>query len=174
VLKRAFQNLFIQEKPKLFGDSMVFGFLKKGDMKLELNKFSFSPGEEIKGKVTMKLKKPVQARGVNVVLVAEQKTTQVGFSSGGASSKTKIEKVINVSIPLDGEKEYGTQPYEYEFSLRVPDVKNAQAPEGALGSAVKAAAYLTQGAHSLNWYVEAKLDVPKGLDVGKKQAITVV
>lgn len=153
---------------------MVFGFLKKGNMKLELNKFSFSPGEEITGKVVMTLKKPVQARGVNIVLVAEQKTTNVGFSSQGAKTQTKVEKVVEVPIPLDGEKEYGTQPYEYTFSVKVPDVKNAQAPEGALGTAVKAAAYLTQGAHALNWYVEAKLDVPKGFDLGKKQAITVV
>jgi hypothetical protein len=152
----------------------MFGFLSKGDMKLALNKFSFSAGEEIEGKVKMQLKKPAKANGVYVTLVAEEKMSKMGMKNGSINSQTMVKKLIDVKIPLDGEKEYGTQPYEYVFKLKVPNINNQSAPEGALGDAAKAIGYLTQGSRTVNWFIEAKLDIPKGFDLGKKQAITVV
>lgn len=153
---------------------MVFGFLSKGTMELQLNKFSFTPGEEIEGKVKMQLKKPCKGRSVYANLVAEEKRTQMKMRDGRMSSDTDTVKIIDVKIPLDGEKEYGTQPFEYTFKLKVPNVSNQKAPDGTMGAVMQTLSYMTTGSRVLNWFVEVKLDVPGGFDLGKKQSITVV
>ena len=149
---------------------MVFGFLKKGDMKLTLNKLSFNTGEKVIRDVSMILKKPINARGVNARLVAEQKTTQ----RTNDGTRTNTVNLIDVAIPLDGEKEYGTQPHDYHFEIAVPPISQAKAPDGGVGTVLQAASFLAGRSTVVNWYVDVKLDVPKGFDLGKKQAITVV
>ncbi|MCK4491033.1 MAG: hypothetical protein KAU03_00310, partial [Candidatus Altiarchaeales archaeon] len=60
--------------------SMVFG-LSKGDIEISLEKYNFSPGDTIKGKVSLKLKKPVNAKQLRLVFVGE-KTTSSRRSAG--------------------------------------------------------------------------------------------
>ncbi|UCF09291.1 MAG: hypothetical protein JSW28_09565, partial [Thermoplasmata archaeon] len=47
------------------GDYMVFW---KGKIELNLPKYTYSPGENITGEITLKLKKSIKARGLNVCL----------------------------------------------------------------------------------------------------------
>src|SRR3989339_990659 len=50
----------------------------KGGIKIELTNFNFSAGDTIEGKVILNLKKPVNAKTLNVGLVGEMKSTSYG------------------------------------------------------------------------------------------------
>lgn len=137
-------------------------------MNLELEKLNFTYGDMIKGKATLKLKKPQEGRGVFVILQAEKKTTR--YTSNG--SETRWETVFDFKQPLDGEKNYGTSPYEYEFEIKVPQMEQGKAPKGIIGDLAQAASFLSGRSSSVRWYVIAKLDM-SGRDVSKKVQINV-
>jgi len=147
----------------------MFG-MGKGKITLTLDKMNYAHGETINGTVTMTLKKAIQAKGVIVTLFAE--ATQTKFTGNGVQKQTT--RIFDFSVPLDSEKEYGNTPYNYEFKIIVPTKENVKAPEGVLGGVAQAAKFLSQGKQNTKWFVEAKLDVPKGFDVHKKQQINVV
>jgi len=147
----------------------MFG-LGKGKIELALDKMNYAHGETINGTVNMTLKKSINAKGVIATLFAE--ATQTKFTGNGVQKQTT--KVFDFSIPIDGEKEYSTTPYSYTFKIAIPSRENVKAPEGVLGGVVKAAKFLAQGNNNTKWFVEVKLDVPKGFDLRKKQQINVV
>lgn len=146
----------------------MFGFLSKGDMKVELEKYDFTYGDMVKGKATLKLKKPQEGRGVFVGILAEKKTRR--HTSNG--SETRWETVFDFKEPLDGEKTYGTSPYEYSFEVKVPQMEQGKAPNGVLGDTAKALSFLSGRSSSIKWYLIVKLDM-KGRDVSKKTQINV-
>jgi hypothetical protein len=147
----------------------MFG-MGKGKIVLALDKMNYAHGETINGKVNMTLKKSINAKGVIATLFAEQTNTK--FTGNGVQKQTI--KVFDFSIPLDGEREYGPSPYNYEFKITIPTKENVKAPEGVLGGVVQAAKFLSQGSKNTKWFVEVKLDVPKGFDLRKKQQINVI
>lgn len=152
---------------------MVFGLFSKGTMNIQLQKMAFSQGESISGTVTMQLKKPIQARGVRICLIGEQKTTQ--YRNG--KMETSTQQIFNLPVQLDSEKEYTTQPYSYNFELKAPQISNnSSLPGGAAGTAIKAVGFLMNGtiagAGAVSWFIDASLDVPKGFDVSKKLQIS--
>ena len=145
----------------------MFG-LGKGKITLTLDKMNYAHGETINGKVNMTLKKSIPAKGVIATLFAE--TVQTKFTGNGVQ---KV-KVFDFSIPIDWEHEYAPSPYNYEFQITIPNKEEIKAPEGVLGGALKAAKFLSQGMQNTKWFVEVKLDIPKGFDVNKKMQINVV
>ncbi|MBT4869991.1 MAG: hypothetical protein HON47_00255 [Candidatus Diapherotrites archaeon] len=147
----------------------MFG-MGKGKMNLILDKMNYAHGETINGKVNMTLKKPVAAKGVIATIFAE--TTQTKFTGNGMQKQTM--KIFDFSIPLDGEREYSSAPYNYEFQITIPQKEEIKAPEGIIGGVAQAAKFLSQGMKNTKWFVEVKLDVPKGFDLRKKQQINVV
>jgi len=149
----------------------LFGFLK-GKMGITVNKMSFSAGESITGTVTMELKKLVSARAVRISLIGEQKTTRMTANG----MRTVVQQIYNFPLPLDGEKEYTTQPYTYNFELKAPQIPSTNIPGGVAGTAIKAAGFLMNGfvmGGAISWYLVADLDVPKGFDVAKKLQINI-
>jgi len=147
----------------------VFDFLSKGKMEIKLDKLSFAQGETINGSIAMQLKKPIKAKGVLVVLFAEQTNTRM--TSKGMERYT--QRIYEFKLPLDGEKEYGTQPYDYTFELKVPQ-SNQNKIGGVAGNVMTAVSLFTVGAGGpAKWYLEAKLDVPMGFDLGKKIQLNV-
>ena len=160
---------------------MVFGFLKKGKVELNLNKMNFTQGEVIEGNVKMQLDKPIQAKGFFVTIFAEVVTQNVGgmklygggrtTSIGGVSSNT--QRAFEFKQQLDTKKEYGTQPYEYSFKINVPSGQDQQKIDGPMGSVASAVKLFTIGNQHTKWFVEAKLDVPKGFDISKKVQINI-
>ena len=61
---------------------MVFGF-GRGKFEITLEKFNYSPGETIKGKISFDLKKPTKAKGLKVALIGERITTSRQRGSSG-------------------------------------------------------------------------------------------
>ncbi len=148
----------------------MFDFLSKGKMGLRLDKMVFSQGETITGSISMQLKKPAKARGVFVVLFADQ--TKTRLTTKGIGRYTA--RVFEFKLPLDGEKEYGAQPYEYKFELKAPQQGQQVKMEGVAGALVDVATLFTVGQGSPpQWCVEAKLDIAGGFDLGKKTKINI-
>lgn len=150
------------------------GLFGKEKITLMLEKYDYAPGDTIKGTVTLKLKKPTNARKLEVAFIGEKIEGQTGMGIGptvGGRRRTQRVKLHDFRMPLDGEKEY--QEGEYPFEIKIPENIHQvdQKLEGKVGTAVTALKAIS-GVHSrVDWYVKAQLDVPMGLDVKKTQKI---
>ncbi len=146
----------------------------KGKIEVSVARTHFAPGDTITGKVSLTIKKPVAAKEVSVSLIGEQTTTRGGGLAGGERRREK-ERVYDFKLALDGEKEY-SQGGEYAFEIKIPaDILNAAGPqlEGAVGQAVKIAQVVTGGSSSTKWRLQAKLDIPRGIDIKKDIDLTI-
>jgi len=153
----------------------MFGF-GKGKLELQLEKFNFKPGDTISGTVKLLLKKPIQARQLRVVFYGVQATRNTGLSLVGSNNnrnRNNSSIVHKFEMSLDGEKEYTGG--EYTFSIAIPAtlLDRGAKPDGALGTALQAAQFLSGSVTNLKWFVESSLDVPMGLDVSKKVQVNI-
>jgi hypothetical protein len=145
----------------------MFGFLKGGKININLNKLSFKHGEMVEGKVDLNVKKAKNARGVKVKIYAVRK--ERSSSGNGTTNRT----LFSYEQPLDVEREYSPGNYNYDFKLQVPDEQKINI-EGNVGTALNAIKAFGNMVSPTYWYIEAKLDVPGGLDINKKVQINVV
>lgn len=147
----------------------MFGF-GKGKIDIKINKYNFSPGETIEGTITLKLKKPLKAKGVKIRLVGEKKITE----RRGTSTAYRTINIFDFDQPLDGEKEYSTEEISYPFKITIPrNVSDQTMPEGMLGNIAKIAQAVSGASSRIKWYLKAYLDIPMGFDVSKKVQINV-
>ena len=149
----------------------MFGF-GKGKIEVFLEKYNFKPGETIKGKLNLKLKKPIQARQLRVSFYGMQSTTSTGIGSN--SRENTRNYVYRFDMPLDGEKEYLEGEYNFEIAIPADVNKRGAMPGGTLGTALQAAQFLSGTISRTQWYVEAALDIPKGIDVKKTVQVNIV
>lgn len=147
----------------------MLGFGEK-KIDVQLSNFNFKPGDTIQGTVSLTVKKPAKAKGVFVRLYADQEQS-------GMRGKTITPNVFELKQQLDGEKEYSTgeNPAVYPFKIKIPsDILSTQKlPEGKIGTALKAAAFLSGTMTVRKWYVEAKIDIPLSLDTKKRAQVNI-
>lgn len=165
----------------------------KGKINIAIQKTHYAPGDVISGNVSLTLKKPVRAREASISLIGEEITTggggNVGWGGGRTSSgvgmmggragSTQIERIYDFKQPLDGDKEYSGG--EYRFEIKIPaDIlgEGRQMPEGKLGQVLNVAQTVarvtgTVARRRLQWYLLAKLDIPRGVDISRKVDITI-
>ncbi|MCX6802745.1 MAG: hypothetical protein NT067_06565 [Candidatus Diapherotrites archaeon] len=152
----------------------LFGF-GKGKMEMTLKKFNFTPGEKISGHASLQLNKPVKARAMKVVFWGERTTRHTDHDSHGTHTDTHTETIYSFELPLDGEKEYSST--EYDFEIAIPgNLLQTQAPPeigGAVGAFMKTAMFLAGPIAPPKWFVQAKLDIPGGMDVSKKVQVNI-
>ena len=137
---------------------------------LMLEKYSFNPGEKVKGTITLNLKKPTYARKMFVSLEGMKKERH--------GNSTSWKKVYDFDMPISGEKEYQSEKVQFELPIP-PDILNPRSAQKAmqntledkLGGAGTVISALTVGTSNIKWKVIAQLDVPKSLDVKAKQEI---
>lgn len=158
----------------------------RGKINITIQKTHYAPGDTISGNIILSPKKPVKAREVSISLIGEEITTQtsMGVGSGQTSMRTEQRRtrVYDFKQQLDGEKEYG-QEQEYIFEIKIPaDILSvspqAQQLGGKLGQVLKVAqtaAAMTGRIPSrrIKWYLLAKLDIPRGIDINKKVDVTI-
>lgn len=117
-----------------------------GRIELELGKKRYHPGGEVKGKVILKLKEPVPARGVRVEFFGVKKPLEEDDIG---------EDVNEVRVDLDsGEKDYTSK--SYDFKLTIPLDLELENENGEL----------------TKWYVKATLDKP-GLDLNDELEVRI-
>ena len=143
---------------------MVFGLFEGNKLTITLDKPSFNIGESITGKVTLDLKKPKKAKGLRVSVYLEYETEQEVIRNVGSPPRPTrqierhSEKFGTQTANLDTEKEYPAGHIDYPFSI--PTAKTNAAPFGF--------------SRKLGWFIDASLDVPMSVDVGKKQQLNVI
>jgi len=150
----------------------MFGFGKK-QIDVILEKYNFSPGETVKGKISLTLDKIIHAKQLRVALIGERIST-VNERRPDGSMYPKQEKtyVYNFQMPLDGEKDY--QQGEYTFEIKIPSNVLQNIPlEGKIGGILKTIQALSTAGSRISWYVQANLDIPMGFDVLKKIQINI-
>jgi len=142
----------------------------KGKIALNLEKYQFSTGEEIKGKIILKLKKPVEAESLKIGLIGVQNT--------GQGKERRQETFYDFYMPVKGKQIYPVGESGYDFSLKIPAnlfTMPGISPEvqkiinmgiGVLNAFGKA------NASSVKWYVVAILDI-HGLNMQKKVQIQI-
>ena len=141
---------------------------------LTLEKYDYMPGDTIKGVVNLNLKKPINARKLEVAFIGEKIERSTGMGIGPtAKSKSAGGKmyIYNFKMPLGGEGTYQTG--QYPFEIKIPaDIKQSQQQiEGKVGTAISALKAISGVISRVDWYVLAELDVPVHLDVKAKQNI---
>src|SRR3989338_8538345 len=95
----------------------MFG-LGKGSIEIQLEKYNFSPGETINGKVFLKIKKQEKAKAVIIRLIGEQKSSN--FSTVQKTNvKTRKQYIYDFKQQLDSEKEYSGE-FNYNFQIKIP------------------------------------------------------
>ena len=172
-------------------------FGSKGRIDIVIQKLNYAPGDSISGNVTLVLKKPVNAREMNISLIGEQLMTNTqditrqglimgdGARSEGTmmpmmrrrrgregimigtrsenSTTTECVRVYDFKQQLDTEKEYSPGQEYYFFEMKIPAGILDMRPQttGPVQS------------YPIKWYLLAKLDIPRGLDISKKVDITI-
>ena len=159
---------------------MIFNF-GKGKIRLAVNKFNFSPGDTVTGKVSLELKKPLLAKQLRVSLIGIETSsrTSVGFGASrrrGISSSRRKDVVYRFDMPISGEKEYlqGDYPFEMQIPADTLQQKPQSSEEGLSGALMKTAQIIGGTTRSrVDWYLEAALDLDKKFDIKNKVQITI-
>lgn len=145
----------------------------KGKITLNLDKLEFTPGETIAGNIGLKLKKPVQAKALNVGLLGTMERTSYSKNpKGGTSRNTRYEIVFDFKKPVDGQKTYSGYK-DYKFQLKIPsDIYKNSTGNKIADTLVKSAQLLSGKTSKIKWFVRANLDM-KGFDIKKKVRINI-
>jgi hypothetical protein len=101
-----------------------------------------------------------------VQLLAERSVSRQEYRNGRHYTETHTETVYKAEQQLGAEGQYGTQPYQLSFQMKLPQQSEIPGASGGFWNALS-------GVGKPTWYVIAKLDIPKGIDVSKKVKLNV-
>ena len=140
----------------------------KGKIDIIPDSYNYSPGDTIKGKVKLLIKKSIKSNGLTVRLVGER--IQKSYSRG--SSNTNTQYIYDFKMPIDGEKQYEPGPeIYYDFEMKIPSNITTKI-EGLLGTLVNTAQLLGGASTQIKWFLIAELDIP-GVNLSKKVQINI-
>jgi hypothetical protein len=144
------------------GGSM-FGFGDNGSIKIELESLEFKPGQNINGKIYLNLPKPLQARSLEIIFYGEMMVW-----------KGRPPQIFH-EIPqqISGEKIYNNGDV-YAFSIAVPSslsLAPIDMPDNPLANFLKSK---IRDPSTIPWFVQAKLDVPSGININAKVQLKLI
>lgn len=149
-------------------------FGSKGKIDIAIQKYNYAPGDIISGNFTLTLKKPVKARGVSISLIGTGK--QPSEETAEETMHHFQEQIYEFKLPLDREKEYSGRQ-EYRFEIKIPadilskQLRSKRTREFTLTR--KGFKEIAIQFQQIRWYLLAKLDIPRGLDISKKVEVTI-
>jgi len=139
----------------------------KGSIVLIPEKYNYKNGEEIKGKIVLKLKKSIE-KGV---LIAGIKCERTDISRNSKGSSKETFDVFDFNQPLINEQGFSPNEYNYDFSLNVPS-NYSKNPNGTLGQIIKGASFLMGNNSTFRWYLYSELKC-EGVNLSKKVQINI-
>jgi hypothetical protein len=159
-------------------------FFKKNQIDVKLQKYSYTPGEIIKGTVELKLKRPVQAKKLSVAFIGlrivHQGNIAVGpVRVGNQGQQTQVYTIYHFEIPLDEEAVYYHELYPFDIQIP-PDIlqsaqQNFNTTLTGLGKTIAEIAQvmnqLSTAGSRVEWSVEARLNIPLKIDIINSQKI---
>lgn len=139
-------------------------------IQISLNKTTFSPGEEIIGNLSLKLIRPIKARSLKIIFIVEKRVVHPS-SDGPREQRYEMHRSEKI---LGGEKEYSIENYNFHFQIP-QDIKTKLLNWKEFESFAKAQKIIESlGLQSFirfqaydEFFIEAKLDIPLGLDISK-------
>lgn len=134
-----------------------------GSISLEIDKVDYKLGEIIKGKIKLNLKKPVEAKALNVRIEAVLGEARYNIGGSGVHSDQSSRKIFEQTKIVEGEKLYSAGENLYDFEIKLPD--NLNASESILASLFKGFPGFAIDKH-IEWNILAYLDL-KGFDLKK-------
>jgi len=140
---------------------------------ITLERFNFKPGEKIKGKVKLNLKKPTKARKLEIGLFGERKER---YRSADGKINTKNVIIYDFKISLGAEGEYQTEEYPFEIPIpsNILSLDARKNLSGSLGAAIDVLSTMSgQRIFPVEWFVKSQLDVPMMFDIKKEQKIVI-
>ena len=140
---------------------MVLG-IGEGSLEIVLDKYTFSPGETITGKVNLKLNQPKQARALRIDFYGEI------VQHSRRSSSTR--RVHTFSVQASGERAYNNGE-SIPFTLIIPSVSGSALPAGVPDIISNIMAAFTP---KPAWYIHASLDAPLSMDINKRVQIVLL
>jgi hypothetical protein len=152
-----------------------------GKIELRLPKTVYAVGERIAGTLVLTVHRPVNARGLYVVLSAEQSYREQIIYRNGTGTRTVSRRLFCLQQRLDRDRHYqktaGTT--EYPFSLNLPPVGiGGQGSAGPLDSRSirfgdQRIDLMQAPVGPVRWILEGCLDIPHALDMFTQTAIQV-
>ncbi len=159
-------------------------FFKKDQIDIKLEKYTYTPGETIKGSVGLKLKRPLQAKKLMVALIGQRIVHQGSIAVGpvrvgNQGQQTQVYTIYHFEIPLDEEAVYYHEFYPFEIQIPSDILQSAQQNfNSTLTGLGKTLSDIAQVMNQLSlsdsrveWSVEAKLQVPLKIDIVNSQKI---
>ena len=138
----------------------------KGKVDLMLDKVTFSPGETMTGKITLKLRNPLQAKALVVGLRATRTVRS------GKSTTTKT--LFDLPKTISGEQLYAQGETSYDLKYEIPQnvLNNAGVKTGneTIDTMMTAVSSFTQGV--IHWEVYTYLDIA-GFDLKKTVTVNI-
>ena len=158
----------------------------RGTISVVLDKYQFSRGEKVTGKISVNLKKVIHAQKITVSVIATKEIierkinlvnpqTQGGVNFGNQmQEKDHEDTIFKFEMPLDGEKDY--LQVEYPFEIIIPqDAAGTNSsnlnPMGAMIGGMGANMQIdpkvpvTMIDSNIEWKVCAQLYIPGKLDL---------
>ncbi len=147
----------------------VFFLLRflRGNIKVHLTVKSFNPGDEIKGKFDLHVKKPIHGKRLLVSLIG----TQHVRSTRKNESRTRSDEVFRQETVLETDEDYRAGFMQtYDFKIPIPEAGKIGEIDNPLAKTLVAFGKMAnRGRIKMSWKVEARLEA-KGIDlVGSKK-----
>ena len=146
------------------GQQVVSG---RGTVAIELERDRFAPGGDVRGKVTLTIALPVEAKKLVVQLRAMQRTVDYHRAGGVRTIGSSKVTIYQFEKELGGPRRYGSE--ELPFTLVVPrdaTARQAPAPAGKLGDVARAvSSVVAPTTGPIEWRVTATLIIPFGRDL---------
>jgi len=132
-------------------------------MKIHIPNTYFIVGQPIEGTIILELKEPIKGNEVSASLISKEQRTNI-------NGKRSTHEHIWETLTLDNSKEYpANQKLQYSFKFKSPFPANPELPHP-----IKILSYEVNFSKENNDFrVEAKLDIPLGIDISIKQEITI-
>lgn len=148
-------------------------------MVLNLERFDYKPGDTIKGTVRLQLKKPTNARSLDVGLIGRKIEHHSSYRSGmypGSNrgrnqNTTQYVTIYDFRIPLGSEQEYHEDMFPFEIKIPPTILQGESHLQGNLAAAVNVLKTISGVSSRVEWMVVARLDLPMKLDVSASQKI---
>jgi len=140
----------------------------KGKIAIELEKYEFNLGEKVKGTIILTIKKPLEAKSINIGIEAISKQTDYSQNT----IKQNDDKVFEFSKPLKNNLSLSPGESKYPFEVLIPSDHVSQPQNQIIRDITNSLKALSGNFGGLEWYVKASLDIP-GMNLSKKIRINV-
>jgi len=146
-----------------------------GDIDLQLTKHSFKLGDEVHGRLTLRLKDPVDGKRLVVGVRATQERERTRRAHDGSRERvTETVDVHKFEMELDGKRRYQGEAYDVHLPLPADGAPRVDEIGGTLGELARAVSAVIQATRApVNWSVYAFLEIPWKANVKKSVPIVV-